>query len=127
MEPNERVTRELVMARSMGRCELCGAVRDAMSMHHRMNRSQGGLWLPSNVPRLCGTGTTYCHGWVTHERDLAKDAGLAILTGEHPASVPVWLRTAQFGPGWWTLDDEGMVAFADDAPAPVLPEWATAA
>lgn len=44
--------REVVRARSDGVCEKCGQAR-AVHWHHRLNRSQGGTWHPSNGLHLC--------------------------------------------------------------------------
>lgn len=46
-------------------CAVCGS--DATNLHHIVLRSQGGSNGP--VVRLCGSGTTGCHG-LAHERRL---------------------------------------------------------
>jgi 5-methylcytosine-specific restriction protein A len=97
---DEASTRVAVCSRSGGYCELgCGA--RASNMHHRRNRSQGGGWSPTNVAHLCGSGTTGCHGWVTHNPVEAHDLGLTLWTGEEPADVPI---LTALGPVWLTDD-----------------------
>lgn len=51
----------IVMERSAGRCEVCGA--PGTNTHHRAGRGMGGskdprLGLPSNLLRLSGSGST---------------------------------------------------------------------
>ena len=48
---DEATCRKLVSARSGGVCERCGAIR-AAGKHHRVKRSQGGRWTPSNIVDL---------------------------------------------------------------------------
>ncbi|GHG97426.1 HNH endonuclease [Amycolatopsis roodepoortensis] len=48
----ESEARTIVRARSGGLCEKCGQA-EAIHWHHRLNRSQGGTWHPSNGLHLC--------------------------------------------------------------------------
>ena len=84
----ERQAREVVRDRSGGVCEVCGA-RRASNWHHRLNRSQGGLWCPTNGLDLCGSGTTGCHGWITEHPALSRPRGWIVQPHQDPATVPV--------------------------------------
>jgi hypothetical protein len=57
---------------------------------------------PSNLLRLCGSGTTGDHGWIERHRAEAYERGLLVRQHETPAAVPVLLRV-----GWVLLDDAG--------------------
>lgn len=72
IEWTEYYTRPAVQARSGGWCEYCGA--KATEMHHRINRSQGGGWHPSNIVHLCSN----CHRKATHYPLWAKAVGLSV-------------------------------------------------
>lgn len=122
---SETLARETVEARSGGCCEGCGRPGDNFA--HRCARSGGGLWLPSNGLRLCGSGNTGCHGWATLNPTDAEIAGWRILsTGEHPADVPVWIRSVWLA-GWHLLDDDGCYTpLWDREDVPPLPRWVSA-
>lgn len=102
---SETEARRLVDLRSGGRCEGCG--RPATNFSHRCARSGGGLWLASNGLKLCGSGTTGCHGWIGANPVPAEVVGWRVLSGEHPTDVPVWIRSP-FLVGWHRLDDAGV-------------------
>lgn len=119
----ETEARALVEERSGGNCEGCG--RPATNFAHRCARSGGGLWLPSNGLRLCGSGNTGCHGWATLNPTDAEVAGWRVLSGEHPADVPAWIRSP-FLLGWHLLGDDGTYSpIWDRDDVPRLPPWAT--
>jgi hypothetical protein len=126
---NEGAARLLVRSRSAGTCELC-AGQPATNWSHRKSRGQGGLWAPSNGLDLCGSGTTGCHGWLTHEPLLAAAGGWQLLRDNRdPATVPVWLDSRLAGYGWWLLDDQACFTpvHPSDYELPVRPElppWA---
>jgi len=109
----ESVGRSVVAARSLGRCELCGAQGDGV--HHRLKRSAGGTWSPANLLRLCGSGTTGCHGRIEGNPADAVSLGLWLLRGEDPEATPVLCRPVLFGVDWWRLDDDGTVRWHDRA------------
>ena len=98
--------REIVAARSGGRCERCGRYR-AESMHHRRKRSHGGPWAPSNVVHLCGDGTTGCHGWIEHHAAKAEVEGFHVPSWEDEREVPLTVSTFPALPV--LLDDEGLL------------------
>lgn len=100
--PGEQKTRELVAERSGGLCERCG--RRGESVHHRVNRSQGGPWSGSNCVHLCGDGTRGCHGWVGANPLAAAHDGFHVLPKTDPAAVP--LRSIH---GLVLLADDGSV------------------
>jgi hypothetical protein len=114
-EPNEKRCRELVKERALKpheefmaswfdvmkpQCEMCGRAPLA-EMHHRQNRSQGGLWVPSNILGLC----IYCHRYVTEHPEAAREWGVGSLRRlQVPAEVPVQLWHSE---SRLLLDDEG--------------------
>lgn len=86
-----KIARDLVYARSGRRCERCGR-RRGTNWHHR--KAAGRIWTPENGLDLCGSGTTGCHGWVTHHPTLAKRYGWSVSNYDAPllAPVVVWLE-----------------------------------
>lgn len=73
----EGEARTIVRARSGGVCEKCGR-NEAIHWHHRLNRSQGGTWHPSNGLHLCLTchlemdgsdEELFANGWRIHSSD----------------------------------------------------------
>ena len=78
-------------------CEHCGHYVGYFEMHHRLFRSHGGGWVPSNIILLCLS----CHHNTTDER--LAGFGLNCRSWEKPEIVPVWTWYA----GFVLLDDEG--------------------
>ena len=83
MIPNNM--RELVAIRDGHRCARCNVsiLNQPSSVHHRKPRGMGGTKDPRandprNLIRLCGTGTTGCHGWVESNRHEARSTGWLI-------------------------------------------------
>ncbi len=74
-----------------------------LTVHHRMKRSQGGTWDPSNLLLLCGDGTTGCHGWVEAHPEAAQAQGLWLTPNVDTQSVPY----LAYGRYWLRIDDEG--------------------
>lgn len=103
---NEARARGIVAERSGGVCEVCGSAR-ATNMHHRLNRSQGGTWAPSNLLHLCGSGTTGCHGFITCNPAAAGHSGAALQSHQDPATTPVQLITWLGGVRPYLLGDDG--------------------
>jgi hypothetical protein len=95
----EGSARKMVRARSGGRCEIQIAgicLGNAMSFHHRKNRSQRGIWSASNGLDLCGDGVRGCHGAVTNtngRRAEFEANGWIVPSHRIPAEVPVLLAT----------------------------------
>lgn len=84
------VIRRLILDRDLGRCAWCGRpFGDALNIHHRVLRSQGGKGIASNGISLCGSGTTGCHGEAHHNRLWAEESGLIVPSWQDPAEVPV--------------------------------------
>jgi hypothetical protein len=54
-----------LLLRPPGTTCLCGCGRLADSLHHLINRSQGGDDVVANLIPLAGDGTTLCHGALT--------------------------------------------------------------
>lgn len=91
-----KACRTIVEVRAGLNCERCNVyvhVR-GLTMHHRVKLSQGGLWTPQNVVRLCGHGTTRdgCHCWVEHNPDDAEVEGFHVRPWNDPATIPILLR-----------------------------------
>lgn len=105
---NEATCRKIVDERSNRMCERCGTA-PADSKHHRLKRSHGGQWTPSNIVDLCGDGTTGCHGHIEHHADEARAAGFNLRTGQDPRAVS--LRHGAWPDSRMFLDDDGMFAF----------------
>lgn len=103
----EQQARLIVRQRSNGLCEVqvqCAGSR-AAEWHHRVNRSQGGVWSPSNGLDACSA----CHSWITHNPAAAGVLGLHLHPSKDPAAVPV--RSPLFGVPV-LYDDEGCMRFA---------------
>jgi hypothetical protein len=103
---DERATREAVPGRSGGRCEYCRGA--GTEMHHRIARSQGGLWAPSNILHLCHEDH---HDFTFVRRTLGYELGVLLRHHQIPADVPVQTPT-------------GLLWLSDDDVAPPLPGWA---
>jgi hypothetical protein len=111
---NQHLARRIVRERSGGICEVC-AVAYATNFHHRKNRSQGGLWCPSNGLDLCGSGSTGCHGFITSHPKLSYEYGYSVRSGRDPARSPVRLARR----GWTLLDSTGSyLPITTDLPDP---------
>lgn len=104
---NEQRARSIVAERNVNTCEGCG--RRGESFAHRIRRSQGGPWAPSNGLRLDGSGSTGCHGRAGANPDLAKAVGWE-LRGDQAADLelePALIRPVMLWLAWWRLDDAG--------------------
>jgi len=93
----ERKARRIVYARSNGVCEQCGRQR-ATDYQHRVNRSQGGKWSPSNALHLCHP----CHMWIHANPNDANTFGLYLRSWQNPAAEPALVRGR-----WVLLTDDG--------------------
>lgn len=106
----ERDGRELVKLRDGGVCARCRRIDPFWGVNHdhRLNRSQGGDWSPSNGELLCGSGTTGCHGWRTsHPRDAVAD-GWAVPGGADWREWPArrWVRDGSWPRLAWVIYDD---------------------
>lgn len=107
--------RSLVRARDGHQCQMCGRsiVDFPSSVHHRINKGNGGsakYERASLLIRLCGSGTTYCHGWVTEHPKLAgqvADGGTGWLLPRNNPDIDPTREPILTFKGWVTLDDEG--------------------
>lgn len=111
-----RDARVLVRKRDGHRCQMCGRsiVDYPSSIHHRINRGIGGsakLERPSLLVRLCGTGTTDCHGWIGDEPVQAAELGW-LLPKLNPSIDPTQEPIFTFA-GWRLLDDFGNYTACD--------------
>ena len=98
----EARARAIVRDRSGGRCELCPAPGAEWS--HRIARSRGGAWTPSNGLWLCGICHRKCHA----APDTARANGWHLPTGTDPLDAPARIQPGHLWHGWWLLDDEGL-------------------
>jgi hypothetical protein len=109
MSQPSKHTCDLVDARDEARCVRCGkSLYNALtfSRHHRRMRSHPfpGLHEASNVIDVCGSGSTFCHGWIhEHPREAMANGWLVSGFEDHPETVPV--LTAQHG--WALLGNDG--------------------
>lgn len=121
----EARARLILAARSGGVCECCGA-RRAESWSHRVAKSRGGSWSPSNGLHLCGDGVRLCHGWLEANPLWAGAGGWHIRRDLRlPDIVPVYLRPAWSPAGWFLLLDDGSTepVHADDFGLPEVPAY----
>ena len=103
--------RVLVYARDSHYCQMCGrsVVDFPSSVHHRINRGTGGsakLERASLLIRICGSGTTNCHGWVTEHATKAGELGW-VLPKNNPDIDPTTEPILTHEWGWVLLDDLG--------------------
>jgi hypothetical protein len=101
----EKSCREIVYQRAERLCERCCRGGPVLTVHHRKNRSQGGVWTAGNCVLLCGTGVSGCHGWVGANSTEASVYGFHVSPWRDPLEVPILWR----GSDWAHLDDEGNV------------------
>lgn len=94
-------------------CEGCGR-RRAGTAHHRVKKSQGGRWAAANLLRLCGSGTTGCHGWAEAHPHAAQAAGWSLLGYEDPTARPALIYAAGLWRAWWLLLPSGDYAWQRD-------------
>lgn len=102
----------LVDRRDGDTCRRCGhAVFDDFSRHHRIPRGTGGSALVdrvSNILKLCGSGSTGCHGWIESHRTDAEVLGYLLpkLNPDiDPETEPIFIHEY----GWVLLADNGSV------------------
>lgn len=75
-----------------GRCE-----GRATNRHHRLDRSVGGTSIMPNLIHLCGSGTTGCHGYITHNPMVAEANGWTIRSGVNADPRRIAWRTFRQG------------------------------
>lgn len=102
--------RSLVRARDGHWCQMCGCsiVDRPSSIHHRLNRGNGGSALlerASILIRLCGDGVFGCHGWIGRNPTAAGQTGW-LLPRNNPDIDPTQEPILTYE-GWRLLDDEG--------------------
>ena len=101
LRANEGRARQIVINRASPygypACEICLSPY-RLQWHHRKNRSQGGLWAPSNGLLVCAKD----HEHITEHPAYAVKLGYTVLSHQEPHQVPV--NTVH---GYVLLDDMG--------------------
>lgn len=108
-----RKVRRLVDDRDGDDCRRCGQPTwgDDFSRHHRIPRGAGGSALvdrASNMLKLCGSGSTGCHGWIEQHRTDAEVLGYLLpkLNRDiNPATEPIFIHEH----GWVLLGDDASI------------------
>lgn len=80
-----QATRRTILDRDGGRCVRCALLGEAMHLHHRKLRSQGGTHTPANGVTLCAR----CHRWVHANPQRAAGLGLIVKSWQVPEEVEV--------------------------------------
>ncbi len=99
LKRGEQKCRITVRDRSGGLCEIC-YLAEAIHMHHRKNRSQGGTWTAENIMHVC----LECHNRVGAHPAESYRCGWSVRSGHDPLTTPVLRRRE-----WVLLDDQGGV------------------
>jgi hypothetical protein len=107
---DERDAYELATLRDNDTCQRCRRNCGPSNRDHRVNRSQGGRTVVSNLQILGGTGTTGCHGWATAHPEDAQAEGWSAPSYAEPSEWPArrWL------PGQVGLLRRAWVLYSDD-------------
>jgi 5-methylcytosine-specific restriction endonuclease McrA len=105
---DEATAYELATIRDLNTCQRCRRDCGSIARDHRVNRSQGGETVASNL-QLLGLG---CHSWATEHPQDATAEGWAAPGYAEPSVWPArrWLPS-QYGLrlAWVTYDDAGGV------------------
>lgn len=108
---------ELATLRDKNTCQRCRRDCGPVQRDHRMNRSQGGLTVPSNL-QLLGMR---CHLWKGERPKLALEQGWAVPSWAVPSEWPAarWFPTDRgtLRLGWCRYDDAGNVSEITEAQA----------
>ncbi len=108
--------KELLWARSYGRCEACGGSSTGRDPHHRQARGMGGVHgaakLHSNDVRNLLALCRVCHDSVDAAPELARAVGWLVTHPTDPHAIPAKIRTVN-GPGWWYLLEDGCFQWCD--------------
>lgn len=108
----EEIAKEITSGRSDGWCEIRfpGCFGRALDWHHRLNRTQGGLWQAGNGLHLC----RFCHEKVTNtrgQRALYEEHGWIVRSRTTPADVKTLIHY-QGRHAWFLLHDDGSTTLA---------------
>ncbi len=106
-----RLARQVIAARSNGRCEACGVAR-GQEASHRVARGMGGAGTRGRDSSDCPVNLTWictpCHRWVEANPARAYERGMKVRRGYDPAVTPVLVHTPYgFGAEWVLLGDDG--------------------
>ncbi len=107
-------TRQKVIERSNGRCEVCGAPVETPQLHHRKPRGMGGTKDPASRSTANALAVHYaCHEWI--ERNRTEATILGYLVPQHEKSTDTPVLTAD---GWALFHDDGSVSRLPDRSLP---------
>ena len=96
-------TKEILLARSGGRCDMCGIAVQHPHFHHRRARGMGGSGRDSTAGAENGLVLhPACHDKVESHRDIAHYFGWLVRQSSEPSEEPVKMHD-----GWWLLDRFG--------------------
>lgn len=96
-------TRDLMLKRSKGLCERCGAPAPIHQFHHRRPRAMGGTRRTDTAEAVNGLVLhPRCHTWVERNRQEAVELGLLVPQHRDPGDTPVRLWD-----GWFMLNPDG--------------------
>lgn len=100
-----RATREAILSRSLGFCEVCGVDR-VEHLHHRRPRAMGSSKRGDTNTAANALGVSMaCHQFVESHREMAFDKGWLVRQRFAPADVPVQVH----GGIWVLLTETGDV------------------
>jgi hypothetical protein len=104
----DRAAVDAVLERDHWSCVVCGGALHGQrgrdwSIHHRINRSQGGDNRLSNLIAVCGDGTSGCHGELGASPAKAREAGWSLRSTDVPAECVI----AHSQHGFVRLTDDG--------------------
>jgi 5-methylcytosine-specific restriction enzyme A len=101
-----KATREAVIARANGKCELCGQRLEVGHFHHRRPRGMGGTnRSDSAMAANCLLVHPRCHSDIESSRQRALDKGWLVMQTHSPSETPVSLWSGVF-----LLADDGSIS-----------------
>lgn len=102
-------SREVVKARALGRCELCGE-RLGTDFSHRVAKGMGGAGSKGRAASDAPTNGLWscrpCHMWVEAHPEESYARGWKLRHGQDPEAEPALLVTP-YGTGWYRLAADG--------------------
>jgi len=107
-------TRNIVVERAKGNCELCGSAVNNPNLHHRKPRGMGGTKNPASCsPSNAMFLHFQCHEWVESNRTKSYEMGYLVRQTEESNKKPVLHHS-----GWVLLNNDGSITTLDPAWVP---------